>query len=123
MFELHIFGMKMLKTPFRKNGILTKVSSPYFLASLRHSYATESDKTSHKIKRRHMLANLNMCRCVNLLMCSSVCILFNVEYFKTDMRQLSDEVRNQIIGQLQAGRQIIDVAQYFNICKKTFVRL
>ena len=42
MFELHIFEMKILKMPFRKNGILTNDLSPYFLASLRHSYATES---------------------------------------------------------------------------------
>ena len=39
------------------------------------------------------------------------------------MRQLSDEARNQIIGQLQAGRRIIDVARHFDICKKTVVRL
>ena len=51
MFELHIFEMKKLKTPFRKYGILTNVLSPYFLASLRHSYVTKYDKTTDTIKK------------------------------------------------------------------------
>ena len=94
--------------------------------SLRYATITQLnliDNTTHTIKIRHVLINLNMCRCVNLLMCSSVYILFNVEYFKSTMRQLSDEVRNQIIGQLQAGRRIADVARHFNICKRTVMRL
>ena len=55
MFELHIFEMKKLKTPFRKNGILTNGLSPYFLASLRHSYATESNKTTQTITNPRQL--------------------------------------------------------------------
>ena len=56
MFELHIFEMKILKTPFRKNGILTKVLSPYFLASLGPSYASVSDKTTYTTKIRQVLS-------------------------------------------------------------------
>ena len=38
------------------------------------------------------------------------------------MPQLTDVVRNQIIGQLQAGRSALNVARSFNISKKNVLR-